>query len=42
MLKRENFELAFFTLSDPLWIGGLGTEVKKNYIARSKLKLGGG
>ncbi len=33
MPKRDNFELAFFTLSDPIWIGDLGTEVKKVVVA---------
>jgi hypothetical protein len=28
-LKRENFELSFFTLSDPIWVGDFGAEVKK-------------
>jgi hypothetical protein len=30
MLKPENFELAFFTLSDPIWVGDLGSEAKKS------------
>jgi hypothetical protein len=27
--KRENFSLAFFTLSEPIWVGDLGI-AKKN------------
>jgi hypothetical protein len=26
--KHENFELAFFTLSDRIWVDDLGTEAK--------------
>ncbi len=26
--KRENFDLVFFTLSEPMWVGDLGTEAK--------------
>ncbi len=26
--KRENFELAIFTLSDPIWVGDFETEAK--------------
>jgi hypothetical protein len=26
--KRENFSLAFFTLSEPIWVGDLGTAKK--------------
>jgi hypothetical protein len=30
--KRENFLLAFFALSEPIWVGDLGTkEKKKNF-----------
>jgi hypothetical protein len=29
--KRENFELAFFTLNDPIWVVGLGTEAKNEF-----------
>ncbi len=28
VLNHENFELAFFTLSDTIWIGDFGTEPK--------------
>jgi hypothetical protein len=33
--KRENFELAFFTLSDPIWEGDLGTEAKNRFVSGS-------
>jgi hypothetical protein len=26
--KRENFSPAFYTLSEPIWVGDLGTEPK--------------
>ncbi len=29
--KRENFELAIFTLSDPIWEGDSGTEAKNKF-----------
>jgi hypothetical protein len=29
--KRESFELAFFTLSDTIWIVDLGTETKNEF-----------
>ncbi len=29
--KRENFSLAFFTLSEPIWVGDLGTEPKNPF-----------
>jgi hypothetical protein len=29
--KRENFLLAFFALSEPIWVGDLGTKPKKNF-----------
>ncbi len=30
--KPENFELAFFTLSDSTWVGDLGTEAKNGFL----------
>jgi hypothetical protein len=30
--KRENFLLAFFALSEPIWVGDLGTKPKKNFL----------
>ncbi len=27
--KRENFLLAFFALSEPIWVGDLGTKQKQ-------------
>ncbi len=32
MAKRESFELAFFTISDTVWIGGLGAEPKNGFV----------
>jgi hypothetical protein len=29
--NRENFSLAFFTLSEPVWPGDLGTEQKNQF-----------
>jgi hypothetical protein len=29
--KRENFLLAFFALSEPIWVGDLGTKQKKKF-----------
>jgi hypothetical protein len=29
--KLENFELAFFTLNNPIWVVGLGTEAKNDF-----------
>jgi hypothetical protein len=29
--KPENFELAFFALSDPTWVVDLGTEAKNRF-----------
>ncbi len=31
MPKRENFELAFFTLREPIWVGEEGTEAKMDF-----------
>jgi hypothetical protein len=31
--KPENFELAFFTLSDSTWVGDLGTEEKMDFFS---------
>jgi hypothetical protein len=28
---RENFSVAFFTLSEPIWVGDLGTEPKNPF-----------
>ncbi len=30
--NRENFELAFFTLSDHILVGDLGTEAKNGFV----------
>ena len=32
MAKRENYEHAFFTISDTVWIGDLGAEPKNGFI----------
>jgi hypothetical protein len=29
--KRENFSLAFFTLSEPIWVGDLGIAKKNSF-----------
>jgi hypothetical protein len=29
--KRENFDHGFFTLSDPFWVGDLGTEANYGF-----------
>jgi hypothetical protein len=29
--KHENFSLAFFALSEPIWVGDLGTEPKNPF-----------
>jgi hypothetical protein len=31
--KRDNFLLVFFALSEPIWVGDLGTKQKKNFFA---------
>ncbi len=31
MPKRENFDHGFFTLSDPFWVGDLGTEANYGF-----------
>ncbi len=31
--KRENFLLAFFALSEPIWVGDLGTKQKKFFFS---------
>jgi hypothetical protein len=31
MPKHENFSLAFFALSEPIWVGDLGSDKKKTF-----------
>jgi len=33
MPKRENFDLKFFTPSEPIWVGDLETEAKKFFLS---------
>ncbi len=39
MPKRENCELMFLTLSDPIWVGDLETEQKNQFFFSSPLIL---
>jgi hypothetical protein len=37
--KRENFSLAFFTLSEPIWVGDLGIAKKNRFFITLPLIL---